>query len=217
MKCVILANGEYGSFDAYKKQIDQIDKNDLIFCVDGGADAALAMGIIPDYLIGDMDSVSPDTLRYYSSLGVINKKYPPEKDYCDTHLALNLAAELGAEEVWLWGTLGKRLDHTLANLYSCMDMARQGIKVIHYSPRCCIYIINNRLKLKGAVGDLVSVLALTDKATGVCERGFQYTLADAVIYKEKPIGISNVLASETGEIEVGEGILLVIHYPQTVE
>lgn len=210
MKCIIMANGEYGEFDDYKCIIQDAE---LIICADGGANRAYEMGVIPSYIIGDMDSISPEVREYFLSKNVRFKKYPRRKDFTDCQLALALADEIGAEQIYLLGSLGQRLDHTLSNLYAGIELSEKGKKIVHYQPDCQAYLISQEMILRGNKGDIVSVMALSEEARGVLEEGFDYPLDNVVLEKKNPYAISNILSSEKGRIKVEQGILLVLHYP----
>ena len=209
MKCVILANGDYGNIDSYKWLLKETD---IILCADGGANYAYKMGITPAYIVGDMDSIHPPVVDYYKEQGVEFRRYPQRKDFTDTQLILALAEELNAREIVFLGSLGKRLDHTLSNLYCGGELALKGKKVWHYTANYAAYLVNKEITISGEVGDIVSVLALTDEAQGVYEEGFEYPLKNVILKKWNPYAISNVLAKNEGVIRVGEGLLLVIHY-----
>jgi len=211
MKCLVLANGTYGPLEEYR---DVIKGSDLIICADGGANYAHEMGLIPTYIVGDMDSIRPEVKEFFTHRQVTIKKYPRCKDFTDTQLALSLAEELGADEIILLGTLGKRLDHTLSNLYSGIELAMMGKQVIHYSPACVVYLTCRRLVIEGQKGDVVSVLPLSEKALGVCEKGFEYPLEKVVLEKKNPYSISNTLLGKKGEISLDEGVLAVFHFLQ---
>ncbi len=212
MKCIILANGDYGNIDSYKWLLKEAD---IILCADGGANYAHKMGIIPAYIVGDMDSIFPPVVDYYKEQGVEFRRYPQRKDFTDTQLILALAEELNADEIVFLGSLGKRLDHTLSNLYCGGELALKGRKVWHYTANYSAYLVNQEITISGEVGDIVSVLALTDEAKGVYEEGFEYPLQNVILKKWNPYAISNVLAENEGVIKVREGLLLVIHYHGT--
>lgn len=211
MQCTIMTNGEYAALFRYRSSVDG---SELIICADGGANYAYQMEIVPAYIIGDLDSIRPKVLEHYTRLNVPLIKYPRRKDFTDTQLALSFAEELGADDITLLGSLGGRLDHTLSNLYSCIDMVCKGYRVTHYHPDYQVYIINNELELHGRTGDLVSVISLTDTAQGVTEIGFEYPLQEVVLENNNPYAVSNVLASTCGTIRVQAGVLAVFHYPQ---
>jgi len=209
MRCIIFANGEYGELGAYEGIFRD---SDTILCADGGANYTFQLGIKPDCIIGDLDSIQPEVREYYETKAVMFKKFPPRKDFTDIQLALDLAIEWNADEIIMLGAMGKRLDHTLANLYSGIDLVRKGIKISHYSPDCRVYIINQELIIEGWPGDIVSVLALTDEVQGATEVGFEYSLTSSIMENSKPYAVSNVLAGDRGVIGIQSGILAVFHY-----
>ena len=212
MQCTILANGEYAPLFNYRSIVDN---SSLLICADGGANYAYQMEIVPHYIVGDLDSISPKALEHYRKLEVPFYKYPKRKDFTDMQLALAVAESKGATHIYFIGSLGGRLDHTLSNLYCCIDLVQKGKRIIHYHPDYQVYIINNRLELSGTVGDIVSVMSLTDIARGVIEEGFEYPLQDVVLEKSNPYAISNVMQAATATIQVRQGMLAVFHYPQS--
>lgn len=209
MRSIILANGEYGDLRAYPEVLKD---SDLILCADGGANYAYQLGLIPDCIIGDLDSIKAEVKCYYERQGVEFKKYPARKDCTDVQLALELAAQQKTEEIIMLGSLGKRLDHTLANIYACINLVLQGIKISHYTPECWVYTTNREITIEGCPGDIVSVLALSDEVLGVSETGFEYSLNDSVMRNSQPYAVSNVLSGHKGTITVQSGVLAVIHY-----
>lgn len=209
MKCTILSNGEYGPLQMYKQTILQ---SDLIICADGAADVIYEMELIPHVIIGDMDSISPEVLQYFVRQEVKIIKYPRNKDFTDTQLAITYAEQQGAGEIILLGTLGKRLDHTLSNLFSSMDMVQKGKKITHYSPECIVYVFSGELEITGNIGEIISVMALTDVCQGVYETGVAYPLEDVQLEIIKPYAVSNHLIADQATIKVREGILAVFHY-----
>src|SRR5690554_5382413 len=105
MKCLILANGSYGPLEYYQQQLTA----DIILCADGGANYAYLMELIPDYIIGDMDSINSEVREFYLQKEVVFKKFPRQKDFTDTQLVISFAEDLGASEIVFFGTLGNRL------------------------------------------------------------------------------------------------------------
>jgi len=193
----------------YKQTILQ---SDLIICADGAADVIYEMELIPHVIIGDMDSISPEVLQYFVRQEVKIIKYPRNKDFTDTQLAITYAEQQGAGEIIMLGTLGKRLDHTLSNLFSSMDMVQKGKKITHYSPECIVYVFSGELEITGNIGEIISVMALTDVCQGVYETGVAYPLEDVQLEIIKPYAVSNHLIADQATIKVREGILAVFHY-----
>ncbi|NLO22027.1 MAG: thiamine diphosphokinase [Syntrophomonadaceae bacterium] len=212
MKCIIMANGEYGDLSRYKEILSSADR---IICADGGANYAQILGVMPDCIIGDLDSISIKTKNFYAVQGVSFQQYPRRKDFTDMQLALQVAAGMEAKEIILLGSQGGRLDHSLSNLYSGIDYVRNNIEIIHYSPSCTIYLLTGQMSLSGQVGDLVSLLPLGGEVQGVNIRGFAYPLENALLQCENPYAISNVLVNETAKIQIARGVLAVLHYPRS--
>lgn len=209
MKCLILANGDYGKLEVYE---DLILSFDIVLCADGGANYAQQLDIVPDYIVGDMDSIDDKVKEHFIGKNVAFKKFPRQKDFTDTQLVISLAEELGATELTFFGTLGSRLDHTLSNLYSCIETVENGNRVIHYNPECTVYIVADKLDLTGNIGDTISVLALTDTVTGLSEKGVKYPLEYVLLEKANPYAISNILVAEKAEIILENGVIAVFHY-----
>ena len=214
MNYLILANGSYGNLAWYRSQLNNFDK---IICVDGGASQARTLGIIPDWLIGDMDSIKPADRSYMEQAGVAIKLYPENKDYTDTQLALMLAAEEGATKLVIWGGTGSRLDHTISNIYSATVFLQQGIDIIFDAPDLTVYLVRDRLEVPAAVGDTVSLLALSEKAGGVTLHGFKYPLKDATLEGCWPYAVSNIVTIAHPLVEVASGVLAVFHYKIIVD
>ena len=82
-----------------------------------------------DLIVGDLDSLDKDQQEAYAALGVPLLRHPSAKDKTDTKLTLQEAFRLGSEQVWIWGGLGLRLDHTLANCALLLQGTEQGVEV----------------------------------------------------------------------------------------
>ena len=206
MRSIIFANGEYGDINSYAGLFRE---DDLIICADGGANYAFELGVMPSMIIGDMDSILPEVKEYFLNSGVEINQYPRRKDFTDTQIALNIAEKAGADEIIQLGTLGKRPDHTLTNIYSGIEFARRNIQISHFSPDCTIYLVTKELEISGHAGDTVSILTLTEKSSGVTLTGFEYPLDNVVLDISQPHTVSNVLTEDKGRIRVAEGVLTV--------
>lgn len=209
MQFIIMGNGQYGGLDFYD---GKFTGTEIILCADGGANYAYKLGWQPSAIVGDMDSIRPEVKKYFTDLGIPFKQLPCRKDETDTQAVLNLAVTMGAREITMLGSMGKRLDHTLANIYSGMALIRQGIKIRHLTPEYCLYLVHSEIEVIGEKGDLVSILALTDTAYAVTISGFEYPLQKVNLEKSNPFAVSNVLNDSKGIIAVQEGVLAVLHY-----
>lgn len=215
MKCIVFSNGEYGALESYRSVLASAE---IVLCADGGANYAYAMQVLPNIIIGDMDSIRPEVREYYEQRGVPMHKFPRRKDFTDTQLVLSVAASLHADEIIFIGSLGGRLDHTLSNLFAGMELASKGKKISHFHPDYTASLLyNGELELEGRAGDLVSVLALSEQARGVCEKGFEYPLDEVLLESKNPYAVSNVMSEPRSQVSVGEGTLLILHYHQLPE
>ncbi len=212
MCTLIMSNGEYGNSDWYQQQKD---KYRYILCTDGAAAKARELNILPDVIVGDMDSIAAEDLAFMKQRQVKIHLHPPEKDFTDTFLALKLAEEKHLPDVIIWGGTGGRLDHTLANLFGCISFVQRGMRLGFDGPDLGVYMIRDRLKLRGEAGDTVSLFPMGEKVGGVTLSGFYYPLENAVLEPEFPIGVSNVLTAKEGSIRIDSGVLAVFHNKET--
>jgi thiamine pyrophosphokinase len=186
-----------------------IRPDDFIICADKGANNAARLGIWPDVLIGDFDSIEPPFLEQFKSAGVKIISYPAEKDETDTQLALDYAMSLKPKEIILTGALGKRPDHSLANIFLLLRADDAGMKCSIVESRGKIYLTSKSMVIRGRPGDLVSILSL-GKAEGVDLTGFKYPSKDGVLdYRNPALGVSNELVGDKGNISVSSGVVLV--------
>ena len=177
---------------------------DRILAADGGYRHCLAVGLQPDLLLGDFDSLDklPSELE--------SKKFPIEKDDTDTMLAIKLGLNLGHRTFHLYGGTGGRMDHTLANLQALAYLAQEGARGYLYD-RGYIFtaIKDDRLALPARKEGIFSVFCLGSKAQGVSIRGAQYPLDRVPLSPFFPLGVSNHFQGQPVEIEVEDGCLLI--------
>lgn len=209
MNIVVLANGcwdpEWG-----KKALG---KADYLICADGGANHALNSGYTPHQLIGDLDSVSRETLTLCRKAGCSIEQFPREKDETDLELALLRAKEKalaeGERDIWLYGATGKRIDHFMGNLALMLGYARQGIRIRLVDPEHEMWVLQGQEEFLTFKGQELSLLALSERAV-VSTRGLYYPLEHGVLRQDVPRGVSNVCLGESVGIEVHEGWVLVV-------
>jgi thiamine pyrophosphokinase len=213
LRYLIMTNGEYGELEWYRRQSGSFDR---IICVDGAARWARALGIVPDWLVGDMDSIKPADRSFMEKAGVRVKTFPKHKDYTDTQLALTLAVEEGAGKLVVWGGTGSRLDHTWSNICSASSFLERHIETVFDSPDVTIYLLNHILRLPAAVGDTVSLIVIGDRATGVTLQGFGYPLQEAHLESQWQWAVSNVVTEHNPVVKVTSGNLAVFHYKEPV-
>lgn len=209
MKACILLNGKENLY--FLKEEIKKEKYDYIICADGGANFLYKIGIIPNYIIGDLDSISLKAIEYFKKEGVEFKKFPTRKDETDTQLCIHLAKELDVLELDLLGALGGRIDHTIANINLMYYIKNLGINPVLKTENEYVYILNNEsLDLLGTKGDTISILPIKGDAIGITLKGLEYPLDNATIKFGNPIGVSNVMKDNLCNIDVKNGTLLII-------
>jgi thiamine pyrophosphokinase len=126
---LIVASGNITDYGLHRIMLAQIPAPDMTYCADGGLRHAKAIGIVPDLIIGDFDSVVAALLSEYRGLGVPTERLPAEKDYTDTEMAVARAVRDGCRAILILGALGARIDHTYANLQLIYKYTLRGIRV----------------------------------------------------------------------------------------
>lgn len=196
---------------------DPDDHWGAVVAVDGGLDAAIAAGWSPTHLVGDLDSVSAEGLRWAEEHGVPIERHPRDKDATDTALALSLLDRAGsladADLLLLGGGGAERLDHVLGALAALGDprlaaaasvTARLGATVVHvvHPGRPCSAPIG--------AGRTFSVLAIHGPCAGIHVEGARWPLAGAALSGTSTLGISNEAERDVIDLRVGSGVLTVI-------
>lgn len=178
---------------------------DAVIAVDGGFASLEAAGCVPDLALGDFDSLG------FVPEGVPVKLFPAEKDASDMELALEEALTCGAGTVEVYGALGGRLDHTLANLSLLASFAERGLDVaaVGERERIALLVGPGELLVEAADEGIVSVFSLTDASTGVVEEGLKYGLDGATLTNRTSWGLSNELVGTAARISVESGTLAV--------
>lgn len=177
--------------------------DDYILCADGGYAIARRMGVQPDAVIGDFD-----TLPAPEGEKVI--RFPIIKDDPDTMLCVKYALEMGMRDILLIGGLGGRLDHTLASLQTLIYIAEHGASAsLQDGKMGACALCGRSIHLPRARGKL-SVFALGSKCEGVFIRGAKYEVENAVLTPDFPLGMGNDFAADFVDIGVEKGTLLVL-------
>lgn len=210
MRVCIILNGEIKNYN-YIKNIINKNNYDYIVCADGGANHSYNMGIIPDYIIGDLDSIYSEIIEFYKLKDVKFEKFPSKKDETDTEICVYLASKLNAKEIDFIGALGGRLDHMIANINLLYYVRNKGIYTKIISEHEEIYIaINEEISINGDIGDTISVIPLNGDAKGVTLENLEYPLNNYDMKFYLPLGISNVMLDEKCSVKVEQGSLIII-------
>ena len=189
-----------------------LDRADLLIAADGGANHCAGQGIVPDILVGDLDSINPVLLEHYQEQGVAIHRYPPRKNATDLELALDLAMAKGGRSVWLFGALGGRWDMSLANILLCAREKYQTLTITLPGPGCIMHILHpgGTIPPCPVPGCTVSLLPLQGDVGGLTLHGFEYPLQSATLRFGSTHGVSNVLCKSEGRVSFQSGVLLCI-------
>lgn len=201
MKGVVIAGGEIKDYHRISKLIDP---DAFIVCADSGYDHAKKMGITPDLVVGDMDSVHSSVLE-----SIPLKKYPCKKDFTDTQLAIQYALEQGCTELLLLAVTGSRLDHSLANIFLLKELVDLGIQAVIANETNEIHIVVNRIALPGEAGNILSLIPITP-CKDVTTQNLEYPLSHADLPFGPTVGVSNVFLGSQATVTLSEGYLLAI-------
>jgi thiamine pyrophosphokinase len=210
VRAIIIAGGQIPRSENGRRWIGE---GDLIIGADGGAAQALAWGLIPDLVIGDLDSLVQEDQARLVAAGCRFVVHPRAKDETDLELALAHAVEQGAREVLVLGALGGRLDHALANLLLLALPALRGIPVRIVDGQTVVMLARSgeSIHIEGQPGDLVSLLPVGGDAHGIHTSGLVWPLAGETLRFGHTRGVSNELEAPVAAIAVEEGCLLVVH------
>jgi thiamine pyrophosphokinase len=212
--CVfVIAGGPMGSPDFFRAQAARYSPIEFI-CADSGARHLFALGMTPRVIIGDMDSLPEEDLQRFAKGNCLIRRYPREKKETDTQLALEYAWQLLPQEVRIYGALGGRIDHTLANISLLAAKTGKGIPTTLVDEWCEVSVISESTVLEGMVGQTVSFFPLAAPALGINLEGFAYPLAGGRMEVGAPYGISNLLAANRAVVSVATGRLLMVKYHQ---
>ncbi|GAK61329.1 thiamine pyrophosphokinase [Candidatus Vecturithrix granuli] len=207
MRVVIFVNGE---FHEPQRVRDVLQPEDYIIAVNGGTRHALSIGVLPQAIIGDLDSFTPkEQARIHPDKTMI-LRFPARKDKTDLELALRHALDKNATTILLLAALGGRLDQSMGNVFLLTLPELHGIDVKILEGRHTAFLIRDHAEITGQPGDTVSILPIGGDAVGVANHGLEWPLHDATLPLGSTRGISNVMLEGRASISVQTGMLLCV-------
>ena len=196
--CIIFCAAEFD------RLIAPVRPGDHIIAADGGLTHLQKIGLEPDEILGDFDSLgyTPADARVF----------PVEKDDTDAMLAVRRGLSLGCREFLLYGGLdGPRLDHTIANFQTLQFLADHGAHGYLVGRDYLVTVVKNgALTFPAGARGIASVFCLGPDAEGVTLRGLYYPLENGTLTAGFPLGVSNHFTGKEAEISVQKGSLLVL-------
>ena len=201
--CTIICAGEVGRL--------VIPDGSFVICADGGLAHAKAQGVLPDLIVGDFDSFGK------IPKGENVRVHPVAKDETDSFLAVRYALEQGCDEFLIYGGLGGRFDHTLANVQLLHFLCESGCRgtLVGADGTHVTAIKNGSLTFDAALSGSIGVFSLTDESRGVTIRNFKFEAENAAVNNRTSFGASNEFCSKAGFVSVQDGVLLITWKEQT--
>ncbi len=185
-----------------------------LIAAEGGAAFCLRNGLVMDLAVGDFDTAGEALAGELERRGISVERYPSRKDDPDTAIALHAAFSFEPSEVMIFGAMGTRQDHFIANLAmiggAALDPETADIPVILIDAhnRISAHAKSFRVPEECAEYPYISFFAFSEKVTGLSLKGFSYPTEDFTLYKEDVIGTSNYLTEGNASVGFGEGVLI---------
>ncbi len=208
-RAVIFANG---TLDSSRPVRTLIEPDDILIAADGGAAHLQKLGLKPDIVIGDFDSISQSDLEAHRASGSDIYRHPANKDYTDLELAVSFAQSSGADEILILAALGARWDQTLANLLlpAASTFREINIRLVDGNQEVILIRPGDAFEIEGSPGDTVSLIPIGGDARGIVTTGLEYALNKETLYFGTTRGISNVLIDKTASVKFDEGLILCV-------
>ena len=197
-KCIIFCAADFHGL------IQPLQSDDFIIAADGGLNHTKALGIIPDGILGDFDS-----LGYTPEDSTV---FPVEKDDTDAMLAVRKGLELGFKEFYLYGSLdGPRLDHTVANFQTLQFLCDHGaFGYLIGKDYLATVLKDGTVRFPAGCTGIFSVFCMGKDAEGVTIRGGKYDAENVTLSAGFPLGVSNHFEGREVTVSVKNGSLLIL-------
>lgn len=184
-------------------------EGDLVIAADNGYAVAKELGIEPDIVVGDFDSLGE--VPQHNNLVCLNVR----KDDTDMEHAVSVALKKGCDDFIIYGAVGGKLDHTLGNIAVAERIAKEGGRVLFVGEDSSFTVIRNAsAALPARDSGRISVFALSEFAHGVCIRGLDYEADNIDLPRTVTRGVSNAFIGKPSEITVADGTLLIVYDTQ---
>lgn len=212
--CILMCAG---TFD-----MDAIDHSgkDFVIAVDGGLVYLDRLGIMPDLVLGDFDSLPEEFAGCLTDLEqnkkIPVKRFPSVKDDTDTMAACRIGIERGYRRFVIYGATGGRVDHTMANIQTLSWLKKHGASGTLIDRSGYMKVAENEtICFEEGLRATFSLFALEKEVTGITIRGMKYPLENASVTCDYPIGVSNeITPDKRAQVEIGDGLALVIVTPK---
>ncbi len=206
MKCVIVSGGDAPRKSDLNKYLKDAP---LLIAVDGAADLFNRWGVIPHYVIGDMDTAASGSLSRLVDGGANAITLQREKNETDTEAAIKFALEAGADDIVMLGATGGRFDHTMGNVAMLVRAARAGARCRIIDKKNEMWAATGEHDVCGCTGQTVSIIPLTGDLT-VTATNLEYPLQELKLGVDASRGISNVIMKSPAHLSISGGFALIV-------
>ena len=210
--CLIMLGGEAPGPLAEQALSTLLEEYPYVIAADRGAEHLLQMGLMPQLVVGDGDSLSEKAREACQRAQVNWLSLPQKKDLTDGEAALSAAVEAGYRRIAVFGAFGGRPDHLLGNLLLPLAYRAAWDSLIFYGEGFTAYYCFGNHLLTGQPGDTISLVPLSINVESITLQGFQYPLAGRNTVLGSSLCLRNELAAKTARITFDNGIMLIIHY-----
>lgn len=226
---ILIGAGELDRSQAITIQQEK-QNGSYVIALDGGLVFCSNYSIEPDMIVGDFDSLKEELLNELRTKKEISKtsdlevqqllskfpsdiihRLPCEKDDTDTLAAIKMAVEKGYKSFTIYGGLGGRFSHTMANIQSLLYLKEQGLHGELIGSNSKVFLLRNEsVTLQPQANGYISIFSYTEKAQGVTLKNLKYEIDNVELTNSFPIGVSNEFIGKEAVISVMQGVLLIV-------
>lgn len=187
--------------EQFAKEWLEKEREKVLVGIDRGAEFLFHRQVMPDYVVGDLDSMDREIADYYQHAeGVILRRFHPVKDATDTEIAIRLCIELKCDTVYILGATGGRLDHFWGNVQSLAILLQAGVKGVILDSQNHISLLGKGevcLKRQEAYGPYFSLFPLGEEPVTVDVKGAKYPLTGHRLSAYNSLCVSNTFEEDT--------------------
>jgi thiamine pyrophosphokinase len=203
-KIILIANGSKFDLNVFEK-IRSLGYSDIA-CADGGSNIAFDYKIVPNFIIGDLDSIKEEVYDFYKSQTKIIK-FKRQSD-TDVEKALKYLYKLGYNDVVIFSGTGDRLDHTIGILSILIKFSdKLKLSLIHGIN--ILSVISGENEFNVTIGETISLFAFNE-GTKILTKGLKYPLNNETLVFGQRESISNVAIKSKIKISVNNGVIFFI-------
>lgn len=208
MSILIFANGDISSGNWLNQYLDNAT---AVVAADGGISHLDLLGLTPDFIIGDLDSAEDGRVQRLASSGAQALEYSRDKDETDLELALLFSLSINEEEILIFGGIGGRWDHSLANILLLAHPQLKDREITFVDKRQRLWLVHGHTEVRGSPGDLISIIPIDSQARVLFTSGLRWQLEDDLLPLGPTRGISNEMTADRAEIMVKQGRFICVH------